>query len=312
MEKNVIYLIVNENSRSGKGADVWQQVKSFLDKNDVGYIAYKTEGVGHASAIAADICQTVSEKKIDLVAIGGDGTVNEVLNGITDFERIRFGVIPTGSGNDFARGLNITGSHVEQMERILSSRETDSMDLGRVTWNGGKNSRLFGVSSGAGLDAIVCKKTITSKIKPFLNKLHLGKLTYIILTVQTLFSMETVEAAVSFDGAREKTYRKKIFVAGMNFRTEGGGVPMTPDSDATDGLLSFCMAYGIPKWRTFLVLPFLALGKHQGFKGVKITNCRFADFRFSSPVVMHADGEYLGETDNVRFECLPGILKVMK
>ena len=307
----MFYIVVNENSKSGKGADIWQDVKAYLEKNNTGFTAYKTEHQGHAMEIAADICKNV-QGNIDLIVIGGDGTINEVLNGIADFSRVRFGLIPTGSGNDFARGLNITGSPVEQLERILSSKEQDTMDLGRISWDGGRKTRIFGVSSGAGLDAIVCKKTLTSKIKPFLNKLHLGKLTYIILTVQTLFSMETVEATVSFDGAKERTYSKKIFVAGMNFQTEGGGVPMTPDSDARDGLLSFCMAYGIPKWRTFFILPFLALGKHQGFKGVKITNCRFAKFNFSSPVTIHTDGEYLGETDELRFECLSGILNVMK
>ncbi|MBR5228746.1 MAG: diacylglycerol kinase family lipid kinase [Firmicutes bacterium] len=307
----MLYIIVNENSRSGKGAEIWKEVKEYLEKNNVGYIAYKTEREGHAMEIAGEICAVTGDKEFKLVAIGGDGTINETLNGITAFDRVRFGVIPTGSGNDFARGIGITGTPVEQMERILAATGYKPMDLGRLTWKGCEKPRLFGVSAGAGLDAIVCKEILTSKLKSVLNKLHLGKLTYIIMTVKTLFTMDTVEAKVSFDGARERIYSKKIFVAGMNFKTEGGGVPMTPAADAADGLLSFCMAYGIPKWRTFFVLPFLALGKHQGFKGVKITNCRFSEFKFSKPVVLHTDGEYLGESDEVIFECVPGILKIM-
>ena len=222
----MFYFIVNENSRSGKGADIWQQLKAYLNKNNVEYIAYKTEGQGHASEIAAEICNAAAaDKMINLIAIGGDGTINETLNGITDFDRVRFGVIPTGSGNDFARGLHITGTPVEQMERILSAKGEDRMDLGRLTWKGGDKPRIFGVSAGAGLDAIVCKEIIDSKLKKVLNKLHLGKLTYIIMTIKTLFTMDTVDVDISFDGSAERHYKKKIFVAGMNFITEGGGVP---------------------------------------------------------------------------------------
>lgn len=67
--------------------------------------------------------------------VGGDGTANEVINGMTHFEKVRFGVIPTGSGNDLARGLGITGTPTEVIGHILNCREDYVMDLGQVSWN---------------------------------------------------------------------------------------------------------------------------------------------------------------------------------
>ena len=191
----MLYFIVNEKSRSGKGAAVWREVQETLHAEKVAYKAWVTEYEGQALALADDIC---------LVALGGDGTANEVINGITDFERVRFGVIPTGSGNDMARGLGITGNPTENLKRILACMQMDkaqcrTIDLGEVRYKGGETSRLFAISSGLGLDAIVCKKALKSKLKDTLNKLHLGKLTYLLLTVQTLFSMHTTNASVRYE-----------------------------------------------------------------------------------------------------------------
>ena len=96
--------------------------------------------------------------------------MNEVLNGITDFEKVRFGMIPSGSGNDFGRGLWIAKNPKVGMHQILKAiaREQNGIpvtrvDLGLVRW-GEEESRIFGISSGIGLDAIVCKKALNSKL----------------------------------------------------------------------------------------------------------------------------------------------------
>ena len=129
---------------------------------------------------------------ICLAVVGGDGTANEVINGITHPEKVRFGLIPTGSGNDLARGLKLSGTPSENLARMLScmqrGREACTViDLGEVAWDDCEKPRKFAISAGVGLDALVCKKALTSKLKVFLNKLHLGKLTYLLITVQSLF-----------------------------------------------------------------------------------------------------------------------------
>ncbi|MBP3488371.1 MAG: YegS/Rv2252/BmrU family lipid kinase [Roseburia sp.] len=311
----MLYFIVNEKSRSGRGAAVWQEVQEELRRKNIAYKAWVTEYAGHAFSLAREICEQ-DDADICLVAVGGDGTANEVINGITDFARVRFGVIPTGSGNDLARGLGLNGSPTENLNRIIACMEMgaeacSTLDLGQVSWKGGDAPRLFAISSGLGLDAIVCKKALKSRLKDFLNKLHLGKLTYLILTVQSLFSMRTTSAAVRYEKRDTQNLKKIIYIAAMNFKAEGGGVPMAPAADATDGMLSVCSAAGIPKWRTFFCLPFLVAAKHLWIRGFVVRDCAECEIHLAEPMVLHADGEYCGDVTEVRFRCLPKKLRVL-
>lgn len=305
----MLYFIVNPKSRTGKGLNIWRDVKSYLKDNNIRYRALDTKYEGHATKLAEEVCK-LPQEKINLVVIGGDGTVNEVINGITDFHKVNFGIIPTGSGNDFARGLGIKGDPVEQLVKIITSEKTEAIDIGKVTWGENGASRYFAISSGVGLDAIVCKMALTSKLKTFLNKIHLGKLTYIILTIHTLFSMTTADFRVKLDG-EERKLTKVIFSAAMNFRAEGGGVPMAPRADAKDGLLSMCMVHTIPKWRTFFCLPLLCAAKHENIKGFDIVNCKECQIEISESVVLHADGEYVADVDKVTFESVPSKLNLI-
>ena len=311
----MLYFIVNEKSRSGKGAKIWQEIMTVLQAKNITYKAWITEYAGHSFSLAGNICE-MEDPDICLIVVGGDGTANEVINGMTHFEKVRFGVIPTGSGNDLARGLGIKGSPVETLHVILNciqkEGEARTLDLGQVTWNGGEKPRLFAISAGTGLDALVCKKALKSKVKDFLNKLHLGKLTYLFLTVESLFSMKTSDAAVHFDAKGQKNLRKVIYIAAMNFPAEGGGVPMAPAADAADGKLSMCCVHGIPKWKTLFLLPMLVLGKHTGIRGFEIVDGTVCSVRLKTPMVLHADGEYCGDVTEIQFSCLPGKLRLLQ
>lgn len=306
----MIHFIINEHSKSGKGVKVWQQIEELLKKEEEPYRIWKTEYAGHATELAEEI-SVIEDDEIKLVVVGGDGTINEVVNGITNFEKIRFGIIPTGSGNDCARGLGITGTPQELLLRILASKGTKTIDLGRVSWNGCEKPRLFIISSGVGMDALVCKKSMTSKIKKILNRLGLGKLTYLIITIQSLITMETADTKVVIDKDRKTLYKSHIFSAAMNFRAEGGGVPMSPAADAQDGKLSVCTVHGIPKPLVFFVLPFLVAAKHERFRGVKIEDCKSCDLFLNKPMVLHTDGEYCDDVTEVHFECLPAKLRIL-
>lgn len=311
----MIYFIVNEHSRTGEGTEIWKEVKAELNKRNVEYKAYVTEYPEHAFLLAEEIT-SLSSEEIKLVVLGGDGTINEVINGIKHFEKVRFGILPTGSGNDMARGLGVKGTPTENLERILKAVESGKehdyrMDLGEVCWNGGKRPRLFAISAGVGLDALVCKKAMTSKLKKILNKLHLGKLTYLLLTIQSLFSMETVELSIKADEKGILNKRKAIFSAAMNLRAEGGGVPMAPHAVAHDGKLSVCCLSGISKLQGFLYLPFLVMAKHEKLNCFEIINSKECRLHAKTPMVLHADGEYCGDVTDVTFRCLPGKLRVM-
>lgn len=310
----MLYFIVNQTARTGKSAGVWEKTQALLAAAGIPYEFYITEYEHHATELSAMICQK-EDPDICMVVVGGDGTMNEVINGITDFSRVRFGIIPAGSGNDFGRGLGIGKNTEKNVKRIVAALEKGSdcyqpVDLGRVSWNDGTKTRLFGISSGIGMDAIVCKKALHSGMKTFLNKLHLGKLTYILLTVQTLFSMDTGTVDVEYDKQHEH-YDKLIFMAAMNLRAEGGGVPMAPAATPFDGQLSLSSASGIPKWRTFFCLPVLVAARHEQIKGFHVENCKAAKVSVSKPFVLHADGEYCGDVTEAVFTCEAGKLRMI-
>lgn len=306
----MLYFIVNEKAQTGKGAILWNELEQILKKKNVEYIVWKTQYEKHATALA----KRVSNKKdedIRLIVVGGDGTINEAINGIEHFDKVRFGIISAGSGNDMARGLRVTGSPEEQLEKLLNSEKDFLMDLGQVSWNGCKKPRLFAISSGIGMDALVCKKALTSKLKKALNKIHLGRLTYIILTVQSLFTMKTAEIDIQYDKQSSKHIKKTIFSAAMNFRAEGGGVPMAPRADAQDGKLSVCTAHDISKAKAFLCLVPLVLAKHERIKGFDVLDCETVKYKIDTPMVLHADGEYCGDVTEAEFTCLPAKLRIM-
>ncbi len=307
---NKIQIIVNNGAGTGSAVQVWKETKEYLQEKNIVYTAYLTRYEKHAARLARQICERHKEGPVYLLVVGGDGTINEVLNGITDFSRVRLGVVPTGSGNDFARNLGIRRDTKADLEEITSCIEREQrgqtlkrIDLGEVCWKGAERPRIFGISAGAGLDAIVCKKALHSTLKKVLNKMHLGKLTYLMLTVQTLFSMKTFGAQVSVD-EETYTYEKMIFAAAMNLHAEGGGVPMAPKSTPYDGKLSLSSAAGISKWKTFFLLPLLALGKQGGIRGFAVADGSEIHMKTDQPVVLHADGEYCGDVTEIRFRCL--------
>ncbi len=356
------YFIVNISGGSGKAKKTWIRVRDELKRRNVEYKAFRTKSSEHTGVLAGKISE-LSDDDIHMVVVGGDGTINAVLNGIKDFDRITFSVIPSGSANDFARGLGISKDPVLELEGILdSSKESRRIDIGSVSVVHKKNDnkralleeydsdkksmiegsidetvihkRLFGISSGIGLDAIVCKKALDSKIKNVLNKLNLGSLTYIILTVKSLFTMDYIDTEIEvYDtdnkedksdnlALREKednltlkekiSLKKMIFAAFMNVRAEGGGVPMAPDASYDDGKLSICIASDISKLNAFTKLPLLVMAKQEKIKGFKLFDAKKIIVRTKQPSVVHADGEYVGDETEIIIECINKKLKLKK
>ena len=305
-----IQIIVNNGAGTGQAHRVWNETQRLLRGYKIKYVAHTTRYQGHATKLAEKISSMKGDDPIYLIVVGGDGTLNEVLNGITDFDRVRLGVIPTGSGNDFGRNLKLPKTPKESLKQICASIRKDQrgeelyrIDLGQVSWEGCEKPRIFGISAGLGLDALVCKKALHSRLKQVLNRFHLGKLTYLALTVQSLFTMETANAKVitEYGGF---ILPKMIFAAAMNLPAEGGGVPMAPEASPEDGRLSLSSASGIAKWQTFFLLPFLVAAKQERINGFNIREENGFRVLLDKPMVLHADGEYCGDVTRVEFRCL--------
>ena len=191
------HIIINPASRSGRASKIWkEQVEPVLLAENIPYKAYFSKKAGDISRIADEILSSHEESPLSFIILGGDGTVNEAIQGIRDTSRVILGYIPTGSSNDLARDLKLPKDPGAALERILHSGTPHPMDLGTVTYADGENHR-FAVSCGIGFDAAVCEEVQRSRIKKVMNKLGLGKLTYLGIALRQLFASRAVSSTLT-------------------------------------------------------------------------------------------------------------------
>lgn len=290
------HFIVNPHSRTGRGEDIWKMVKKELIRLNVEYRVTLTMCVGHARQIARELSSL--GEPVTIVAIGGDGTINEVLSGLVSFEQVVLGYIPTGSGNDFAKGMGIPQDTLEALHTILDSSHTRPMDVGCIEAD--HCIHRFGVSAGMGFDAAICHEALVSPIKTFLNKLKLGKLTYTLIALKLLLLYTPTAITMEMDGGRTVSYPKTYFAAILNQRCEGGGLRLCPKAEPDDHILDICVVEGMSKWKILFMLPTAFLAKHIYIKGVHILRCRNITLHSSQPVAIHRDGESNGSQEKIK------------
>lgn len=301
------HIIINPASRSGRGGHIWTEIiKPALIEKAVPFKAYFSKKAGEVSLLAEKIItehfsKSAVSEPCRLIILGGDGTVNEALQGIKPSQNVIIGYIPTGSSNDLARDLKIPKDPLKALSRILDAETKPerilAMDRGLIRTDGAYCS--FAGSSGIGFDAAVCEEVMHSKLKVVLNKLKLGKLTYLGIALKQLFAAKSVSCTLYLDD-KEPIYIKKIFfIASMTHRYEGGGFKFCPMADCTDGLFDLCVVGNLPKLLILLALPTGFFGKHFIFPGVN--HYRAARIRIvtDKPLWVHTDGEVIGQADGV-------------
>lgn len=304
------HFIVNPNSRSGKGLSVWTLIQKELELRSVQYQVYMTKYVGHATKLSCQISSQAGTDNITyLIAVGGDGTVQEVLTGIADIENTVFGFIPVGSGNDFGHGMMLPKDPLDALEAILQKSHIGHMDLPRVKER--RCSSRFGVSAGIGFDAAVCQNVGISPLKKYLNKVKLGKLVYVFVAVKELFFTKPGAMKICLDEDRVFTYKKVYFAAVMNQKYEGGGFCFCPDASPDDGILDIIVVEGISKLKLLFCLPTAFWGKHTRFRGIHILRGQSIKISSDIPRTVHKDGEaqYTENEISVTLEKIP--LKVI-
>lgn len=250
-----------------------------------------------------------------MIVLGGDGTLNETLQGISDFDRVHLGYIPTGSSNDLARDLHFPKDPLKVLENILNCEKTSAMDLGCLTYdqfsdelsrqhsNTDSSKRYFAVSCGIGFDAAVCEEALASKFKNLLNKIGLGKLTYLTIALKQLIKAQKITCTITLDDGSSIYLPKFLFVACMNHQFEGGGFKFCPGADSSDGILDICTVGNIPKWLILMALPTAFFGKHYLFKGIEHYTAAEIHLETSSPLWVHTDGEVTMKSCSITLSC---------
>lgn len=301
--------ITNPNARSGLGAKVWKELEEVLIEKDVPYEIHFTKYQRHATQIVRDL--TSDGKEHTIIMLGGDGTVDEVINGITELSKVTLGYIPIGSSNDFARYFGFRLSPTETLNKILESKTTTEMNVGCITYQNGTKSKRFAVSAGAGFDAAVCHQAVTSKIKTTLNRLHLGRLTYVGIALTQLLASKPCTVRLSIDGEETVSYEKTYFVAAMNHPYEGGGFKFCPAANPCDGKLNLTIIAGLPKLKVLFLLPTAFKGWHTIFHGVYTFSCDRFEIVSERALPLHADGEPVPHSDTMTAVLEPESVKLI-
>ena len=290
------YFIVNPASGSGSGSIVWKSLETELKKQNITYQAHLLSRSDEATALAEQLSQT--EEPLTLVVVGGDGTMNEVIRGLTSYHNITLGCIPTGSGNDFVRGLGLEKSPVDALRQILNPLETVELDIGTLQTEDKTTS--FCVSSGIGFDAAVCDSIQDSSLKSLLNRFHSGKLVYLLTALWQLFTMKLQPITITTENGSVHEFKKAYFAAFMNLPFEGGGFMFAPTASAADGLLDVIVVDNITRLRALTILPSAFSGKHVGKKGIHMFQCQSMNIHTEEPLCVHTDGEVLGYYTDVK------------
>jgi len=235
----------------------------------------RTEGPGHGQELAA---QAVKQGARHVIAVGGDGTVHEVANGLLRSDAdAALGVVPIGSGNDFAKLVGVYGHDPERAVARLVTAGSRRFDAGRVLGEWFVNSVGFGFGP-----AVVQMRN---------RMLHLrGFLSYLVPIVKTFFTFEPPVFDVAAPGFRERGYMMMIEVC--NGTTAGGSYRFAPDADPADGKLDVCLIRRVSLPRFLLALPRVMRGTHLTMREVAVIKTAKLVVRSpEQPLVVHVDGE---------------------
>lgn len=293
-------------------AGMWEGERSLpvlrrrLKELGVDYDLITTEYAGHGIALA----RSAAEEGCDvIVAVGGDGTANEVLNGLLQVRESgrsipAMGVLCVGSGNDFAFGAGVPRG-LEEGIRMLMGGQERRIDVGRVQVDGRSEGRFFGNGVGIGFDAVVGFEA--QKMK----SLH-GFLCYLVAALKTLF-IYFRPPTVRIEMNETTHVQAALMVSVMNGRRMGGGFLMAPSALPDDGSFDICIAGKVSRLRVLLLIGRFMKGSQEGHPAIRMERTqRLTVVAEQGSLPAHADGETLCEEGRrLDIEIVPDALTVL-
>ena len=270
----MIYFIVNRLSGKGKGAVTAERIERYLQQKKIEYQMVTTAYKAHAVELAAQLC--ARKDCTALVAVGGDGTFSEVLNGMD--LRIPLGLIPSGTGNDFIRSIPAGKTLEQQLDAIIESR-TCPIDFIQA------NDRRSINIAGTGFDVDILLRQ--AGLRRYLN----GSLSYFAALILTVFCLKFRQFRVRVDG-KELIDTSGLLLCAANGKYFGGGLPISLDSSPDDGVMELVLVKKMPR----IMIPYMLVqflrGKIKNIKKyVEFRRCSCIECSVTPKVDIQLDGE---------------------
>jgi diacylglycerol kinase (ATP) len=289
-------IIVNPTAGSGRAATLLSWIRDRLAQRPDAELHVTMRG-GEAEELAARAAANGCDR---LVAVGGDGTIQEVVNGVlADDRRPSVGIVPVGSGNDLARSLGLPTDAAEAWT-IAIGRATRTIDAAHAT-NGEGRRRWFASAGGIGFDAQVAAAMAARR------GWQSGRAGYLLTTLTELRRFDNRRLRIVLDG--EELDRRALLVAIANGPFYGGGMRIAPDAAPDDGWLDLCVGGDVSRVTAVRELPNLYRGTHVRNPAVSIHRARRVEVSGDEPTYAHLDGEPFGTLPLV-VEVRHGVLEV--
>ena len=270
------HIIINSTRVKGEDDEALKIVKSVFDRAGKQYELHFTRYQGHAWDIAASL--SASDERVRLIAMGGDGTLHEVLNGVKDTSKCKLGVIPVGSGNDFAAAIGIPADNVKYAAQIIAFRAPVFIDYIEIS-NGLRSINAV----GCGMDVDVLKHVYAGRRK--------GKSKYMFGFFKSVFGYKARKFSVEVDGGERKNYNGLIACLG-NGRQIGGGIKLFPEAKVDDGYMDFLIVDYLSRFKTVVAFAKLFFGKLDSVREVTKVRCKKAViYPGSDAFTIQAEGE---------------------
>lgn len=280
------------------------RVRQLLQEHGLAFDMVYTEWPGHASELA----QSASQNGYAVVvAVGGDGTANEVLNGLMQApsrdERLPLGVLPVGTGNDFAHGIGVPGD-LGAACRCLARGHTRRIDVGRVCGGQWPEGRYVGNGVGIGFDV-----TVTLEVKK-LRRVS-GVLAYLIAVLKTLFLY--YRAPLITVRADDETYQQHyLMISAMNGQRFGGAFYTAPHARPDDGWLDLVLAQQVDRLTMLALVARYMRGTQLSHPKIQAVHARRISVEAEGGLNSHADGEvFMVDGQRLHFEILPQQIDVI-
>ncbi len=302
-------MIVNPNAGVKKGTKDWPKILRILKDEHVDFDFQLTGWRGHAIDIAKE---AIVNGYKNVCVVGGDGTLNEVLNGLFPVactpgseSEVTLGMIPVGTGNDWCRMFNIPFDYLKAVQ-VLKQKKIFLQDAGKVTYYHKEQQmkRYFMNVAGMGYDALVAKKTNMLKEKGLG-----GPLTYMYFVFASLFQYQFIEAVIEVDG--KPAFKGEIFSMNVGIcKYNGGGMMQVPHAIPDDGLLDVTLIKRTSKWIVVRYARKLFDGSLVNLPMVETFRGENIRIRSTGKVFLETDGESLGHTP-FTFEIVPRCIRIV-
>lgn len=298
--------IVNPNAGGGKCGRDWPKIKALLINSKLDFEFILTERKFHAMVLSR---KYITQGYRNFIVVGGDGTLNEIINGIfaqtaIETANITIGMIPVGTGNDWSRMFNIPRNYEEAIQTLILGN-TFTQDVGRVyfTRKDKKARRFFINIAGMGFDAMVAQKSNDLK-----ERGKSGKLLYFWNILIGLFGYSHFSASVNIDGQISEC---DIFSMNIGIcKFSGGGMKQVPNAIADDGIFDLTIIKKIGRFNVIKSLPLLYNGKIVNHPKVMALNGKNIKIESTMPIFLETDGESLGNAP-FEFEIIPRSIQVI-